>query len=68
MTQIVVDVYQLEVGIPKADQKLVLHGKSVDAFKSFCAESWEKSLDLVDQARQRQKTRETVHNGQQESS
>ena len=68
MTQIAVDVYQPEVGIPKAGQKLVLHGKSIDAFKAFCSESWEKSLDLVDQARQRQKTRETVHNGQQESS
>jgi len=50
--------YQLEAGIPKADQRLVLHGKSVDAFKAFCAESWKESLDLVDLAHQRQKTRE----------
>ncbi len=50
--------YQLEAGIPKADKKIVLHGKSFDAFKTFCSESWEKSLDLVDQARQRQVARD----------
>jgi Fic family protein len=49
--------YQLEAGIPKAGQKLVLHGESVDAFKAFCAESWGKSLDLVDRAHQRQTAR-----------
>ena len=50
--------YQLEAGIPKADKKLVLDGKSLDAFKTFCSESWEKSFDLVDQARQRQAARD----------
>ena len=50
--------YQLDAGIPKADKKIVLHGKSFDAFKAFCSESWEKSLDLVDRAHQRQTTRD----------
>jgi hypothetical protein len=50
--------YQLEAGIPNADKKIVLHGKSLDAFKAFCLESWGKSLDLVDQARQRQAARD----------
>ena len=49
--------YQLEAGIPKADKKIVLQGKSFDAFKAFCSESWEISLDLVDQARWRQAAR-----------
>ena len=50
--------YQLDAGIPKADKKIVLHGKSFDAFKAFCSESWGKSLDLVDRAHQRQTTRD----------
>ena len=50
--------YQLDAGIPKADKKIVLHGKSFDAFKAFCSESCEKSLDLVDRAYQRQTTRD----------
>jgi len=29
------------------------------AFNVFCSESWEKSLDLVDRARQRQTSRDT---------
>ena len=50
--------YQIDAGIPKADKKIVIHGKSFDAFKAFCSESWGKSLDLVDRAHQRQTTRD----------
>jgi Fic family protein len=50
--------YQLDAGIPKADKKIVLPGKSFDAFKAFCSESWGKSLDLVDRAHQHQTTRD----------
>ena len=50
--------YQLDAGIPKADKKIVLPGKSFDAFKAFCSESWGKSLDLVDRAHQRHTTRD----------
>ncbi len=49
--------YQLEAGPPKTDKKIVLPGESLDTFKAFCSESWEQSLDLVDQARRRQAAR-----------
>jgi Fic family protein len=52
--------YQLEAGIPQTDKELIKNGVSLDQFKSFCSESWKKSLDLVDQAHQRQKHRDKV--------
>lgn len=50
--------YQLEAGIPQSDQELIKIGVSLDQFKVFCAESWKNSMDLVDQAHQRQTRRD----------
>ena len=48
---------QLEAGIPNTDKELIKRGESLDAFNVFCSESWEKSLDLVNRAHQRQTAR-----------
>jgi len=50
---------KIEVSAPPAlrEEHSLLHGKSLDAFKAFCAESWEQSLDLVDRPHQRQAAR-----------
>jgi Fic family protein len=48
---------QLEASIPNADENLFRHTESLDKFKAFCSESWQKSLDLVDRAHQRQAAR-----------
>lgn len=50
--------YQLEAGIPHADEEIVKYGESLDKFKAFCSIAWEKSLDLVDRAHQRQADRQ----------
>jgi Fic family protein len=49
--------YQLEAGIPHADKEPIKHGESLEKFKTFCSESWEKALGLVDRAHQRQADR-----------
>jgi Fic family protein len=48
---------QLETGIPNANNELIRHSESLDEFKVFCSESWEKSLALVDRVHQLQATR-----------
>jgi len=50
--------YQLEAGVPHADEEIVKYGESLDKFKAFCSGAWEESLELVDRAHQRQAERE----------
>jgi len=49
--------YQLEFGLPAVDKEMIKPGGRLEEFKAFCFEHWRQSLDLVDQAHQRQAER-----------